>query len=474
MSTKVPIPFTTGFYESESLPISAQRCVNWYPNMPQADTVTTGNLFGTPGLIQLTTVSDIDVTRGEHVMASLAYFVIGTSLYRLDRTIVLGVDVFGTTSLGTIESTGRVWMADNGTQLCIVVPGGKAYIFTEGPATLTEITDVNFDGPASTVVYIDGFFFFTKSTGKKYFHSNLNDGLTYNALDFGVAESDPDQIRASHVLNSQVFVIGSETVETFRNIGRDPNSFKRIQGAIFPKGIFAPFSVISTQHSFAFIGGAVNESPAIWRYTGNGFEKISTTAIESALQKFTDSEIEDAFSWTYAETGAFFIGFAIGDTCFQYNEITGKWSELESDGGKYRVAGMVTAYGRVLVGDQIDGRIGELSRTTRSEYGNDIQRIIITKPFDNIGDAVFVSEIEAVIPAGVGTSTLDPQIRLSWSDDGGRTFSNELSRGMGLVGEYNRRAIWNRLGRFPRSRVLKFEMSEQVDPTLIKIEATVA
>lgn len=473
--TRIPIPFNAGFYESESLPISAQRCVNWYPNQPQAETVTDWNMFGAPGLVQLTTVSGVDVTRGQHVMAGLAYYVIGTSLYRLDRTIVLGVDTWGTTNLGTIESTGRVSMADNGTQLCIVVPGGKAYIFTEGPATLTEITDVNFDGPASSVVFIDGFFVFTKSTGKKYFHSPLNSGLTgYDALDFGTAEADPDQIRSAHVHNNQLFIIGSETVEVFRNIGRTPNSFQRIPGAVFPKGIFAPFTSVNTQNRFAFIGGGVNESPSVWRYTGNGFEKISTTAIENKLRLFTDSEVEAAFAWNYAESGAFFIGFSIGDSCFQYNEVSGKWNELESSDGKYRVAGMITAYGRVLVGDQLDGRIGEIDRDTRSEYGSDIKRTLITRPFDQLGKRNTVSVIELVIPAGVGTSTLDPQMRLSWSDDGGRTYSNELSRGMGKVGEYDRRLRWLRMGNFPRSRILKFELSEQVDPTLIKVEAEVA
>ena len=79
---KIQIPIANGFYQSASLPISAQRCINWYPNIPQGDTVTNANLFGTPGVEQLATVSSVDVTRGAIVSASVPYFVIGGALYK--------------------------------------------------------------------------------------------------------------------------------------------------------------------------------------------------------------------------------------------------------------------------------------------------------------------------------------------------------------------------------------------------------
>jgi len=50
---------------------------------------------------------------------------------------------------------------------------------------------------------------------------------------------------------------------------------------------------------------------------------------------------------------------------------------------------------------------------------------------------------------------------LKYSDDGGRTFSNELWRTIGKLGEYRTRVKWNRLGR-SRDRVYTVEVSDPV------------
>lgn len=74
--------------------------------------------------------------------------------------------------------------------------------------------------------------------------------------------------------------------------------------------------------------------------------------------------------------------------------------------------------------------------------------------------------------SGVGDAIDEPQIRLSTSKDA-KKFNNELSRGFGKVGEFNRRAIWRKLGRFSRYSVFKFVMSDAVKPVFIKLEAVI-
>jgi hypothetical protein len=431
-------------------------------------------------------------------MAGIPYWVVGNKLHRLNRSIDAdGNETFSTTDLGTIEGSGRVSMDDNGTQLCIVVPGGKAYIFTDSPDTLAEITDANFDGPADSVVFIDQFFQFTKTDGKKFFNSPLGDGrgtpsgTAYDALDFTTAESDPDPIQGAIKFNNRYYVMGTQTTEQFRNIGRSPAPFVRT-GAVFDKGLRAPFSLIKGQNTFVMIGAGENESPAVWAFNGNGYSKISTTAIDNRLRKLTDTELSNIFAWTYGEAGAFFVGFQLPETNLTYDFTAKRWGERQSIDVKgndiaYRVASMVTAYGRILVGDTQDGRIGEVDKETSKEYGGFIKRTLITKPFDNFGENVSVAMLEAVMETGVGQNnqtitsigqTLDvdedPQLRLSWSDNGGRTFTDELRRGLGKVGDYERRAMWRRLGDFNRSRVIKFEMSDPVRSVFIKLEADLA
>ena len=140
----IELPIAGGFYLSDSLPISAQECTNWYVNRPQSDALGPAGLFGTPGIELIESTGEIkQENRGSHTKNGIPYFVNGDSLYSLDRVFdVDNNEIFSTTSLGIIEGEGRVSMADNGTQLMILVPGGKGYIFNEDAGTpFQEITD---------------------------------------------------------------------------------------------------------------------------------------------------------------------------------------------------------------------------------------------------------------------------------------------------------------------------------------------
>lgn len=478
----IQIPIANGFYESESLPISAQECVNWYPNIVQSAGLSQETLFGTPGATEIASTGLLEQSnRGAHVKAGIPYFVNGDALYSLDRAIdAEGTETFSVSSLGNIEGDGFVSIADNGTQLMILVPGGKGYIYDESAGTpFQEITDPDFSasGEPQYVAFVDGYFAITTDS-KKWAISALNDGLSWSALDFGSAESDPDTIVAPVVYRNQIFITGSETTEAFQN---QPNGsgFPFIRSNIFlKKGCFAPLSLISANSALMMIGGGVNESPAIWQYAGGGFQKVSTTAIDNVLAEFSDSEIGDAFSFSYAQKGAYFICFTVGDRTFVYDIVSSRWHERKSVisglDDRWRINSLVTAYGRVLVGDSQDGRIGELDPGVYTEYEDNILRSFATQPLANQGRAVRVPMIELTTESGVGNSDReDPQISMDISDDG-KSWTYERSRSLGKVGEYNRRAIWYRNGRAPRFRVFRFRMSDPVKPVIIKMEAKIA
>jgi len=63
----------------------------------------------------------------------------------------------------------------------------------------------------------------------------------------------------------------------------------------------------------------------------------------------------------------------------------------------------------------------------------------------------------------------DPMLMLRWSDDGGHTWSSEHWAGAGKMGQYRRRAIWNRLGR-ARQRTFELEITDPVRVVLIAAE----
>jgi hypothetical protein len=403
-------------------------------------------------------------------MNGVPYFVIGSKLYSMSSSYAL-------TDHGQIAGSGRVSMADNGTQLLLLVPGGNGYIYNHVADTFAQITDADFtaNGNPQQVVFIDGFFCLTTDT-KKFIVSALNDGLSYNALDFGTAESDPDEIVAPIVFKNQLFIGGSQTIEAFQNIGGADFPFQRT-GLFLSKGISSPFSIQSIQDTFVFVGAGTNESPAIWALNGNNVAKISTTAIDKELSALTEAQILDIYSWAYAEKGAYFVGFALPGTTLVYDTISKRWHERKSfvDGslGAYRVNALVRAYNQLWAGDLVDGRIGLLAQNVYTEYDTEIRRTIVTQPFQNNMDSFVLPELELTVESGVGNSSAaNPKVGLERSVDG-KIWSDARYRSIGKVGEYNRRVIWNRNGRASRFELFRFTISDPVKPVFIQMTADI-
>lgn len=478
------LPIATGFYEDASKPIASQQCINFIPQVPQTNAYSNAQLIGTPGITLRSTAGTV-ASRGIHVMGGVPYIVAGNTLYRENNDGT-------TTSLGTISGSGRVSMADNGTQLCVVVPGSVGYIFTASPDTLTQITDTDFTttlGPSEQVVYKDGYFIhFNNSasvgTGKIFFISNLNNGLAYDALDFGSAEADPDEITGLHVNRNILYVCGEITLEPFQNIGGAGFPFQRIQGGVVPKGVKSKFSLEEFDEGFVFVGGGENEQIAVWRASGSSVQKISTAAIENELSKLTDTQQENIFSTVYAD-GGYFVTIHTSTRTFTYDsfasQLSGKpmWHERASKDifGQdtiWRVNGIVSAYGKRIVSDNQSGNIGEIDKDVYTEYGTATTSIVSTAPFHNMGNRITVANMELFCESGVGNIVdpgSDPVVSRQFSDDGGFTFSNATDRKLGKQGEYGKRQIWRKEGQVSESRVYRFLMSDPVKRVIIKLQA---
>lgn len=475
-----PLEIANGFYVSDSLQLSAQRCINWIPVIPQAAALNNRALFDVPGLTLFSSVTGVN--RGGQEMKEVPYFVNGNTLYSVSS---VGVS----TARGTIEGSGRVSLANNGQFLVVVVPGGKSYGFDNENNTLTEITDPAFR-VSDTVVFQDGLFVFSSSDGKVFFNSNLNNPFQYDGLDVGAANVDPDRIVALHVNHNELFVCGSETIELFDNVGGAGFPYIRIEGANIQKGVHAKFSLVEFDNTFMFIGGGLNEKSSIWKVTGSSsVVKLSTSAIDNAIQEFTTDEISNAFAWTYASGGNFFAGFTFESSripckTFVFDATTSAlagqstWHERQSGvtDNSWRVNSIVSAYGKLLVGDAQGGNIGFIDKANFTEYGNVMVQERSSQPFSAGGLPIFAGELQLTMESGVGLTIgqgSDPQIRMDFSDDGGRTFSSEFWRSYGKIGEYSSVPTWRRQGRIPKHRILRFKTSEPVKSVIIKLEADI-
>jgi hypothetical protein len=477
---RVSLPIGFSFYQSDSLPFSAQRCVNWIPTAAESASAT-GRKLSQPLGLKILADSATGVNRGALVMSEVPYFVNGKTLVSISRANVI-------TQHGAISGSGRVSMATNGRYLVVVVPGQTSYAFDNTNNTLTAITDPDFRA-SDSVVYKDGYFVFSASDGSVFFNSALNDPFSFDGLDFGTAEINPDRITGLHVNHNELFVSGFDTIELFQNIGGSGFPFQRIPGANIQKGVRAPFSMVEFDNTFCFVGGGLNEKPAIWKVTGSSSaQKISTDAIDQVIQKYTEAEIESAFALTFSDRGQHLALFTFESTTtpsrtFVYNATASAyteskvWFELQTGtkDNRFRVQSIVYAYGKLMVGDSLSGIIGELDHSTLDYYGDEIWRRSVTSPFSNQGLPIFSGDFEATFESGVGLTTgngSNPQAALDFSDNGGRTFTGQINRPIGKIGKYGQRAVWSRQGRFPVARSIGLTVTDKVRANLIELAAT--
>ena len=480
---RTPVPIPLGFYTSDSLPFSAQRCINWIPAVAEGPSLNNAKLSQPLGIKQFSD-SLSPGGRGGWLFDEVPFFVNGNSLVSVSSTGV-------TTSHGTISGTGRVSMASSTLHLVIVVPGGISYVYTKSTGILAAITDPDFI-TSDSVVFKDAFFVFSTSDGTRIFHSALNDPFSYDALDFGTSEISPDPIIALHVNHNELFALNSETVELFQNVGGAGFVFQRIPGANIQKGLFARSTPVEFDNSFCFVGGGKNELVAIWKVTGSSSaSKISTDAIDAELQKFTKEEVSKSFSMSFSDRGQLFALFTFESEntpsrTFVYNATASAlsggsvWFEFQSgltqEGNRWQVASIVKAYGKLLVSDLDTGMIGELDKSTLTYYGEPILIQMTTSPFSANGLPIFAGEFEATFENGVGLTTgqgSDPQVIYSYSDNGGREpFLGNFKRGIGAIGKFEQRSVWRRQGRFPVSRTIRLTITEPVVSNLLRLAAT--
>ena len=279
----VPINLTGPSYQSRSLPISAQRTVNFYPEQNKGG-ISEFTLMPWPDAKPFSTGSDPD--RGMHVFKGVLYHVSGQSLYKVSSA---GVK----TLIGTISGTRRCVMANNG--FVMVICNGSVPYSYDG-ATLTSLTDITFN--PKIVDYLNNQFIFD-GDDNLYTISNVGT-TTVDAANSAAAESAPDDLVLPKVFNQILYNYGTATIEPSDNTGVGSPPFERMDGGIIESvGIQSPYGVCNTSDAMYFIG----TDGIAYRVISFQAEPISPPAVSNALQSYDLSDVQ-AFSITFEARGS--------------------------------------------------------------------------------------------------------------------------------------------------------------------------
>lgn len=439
----VQILLATGSEQSRSLPLDAQRCINFFTEHQPDDAKSQVPLFGRPGMEIFATLGD-GPARGFWSMTNVIYVVSGTSLYSITtRGIVAEV--------GTgIAGTNLVSMADNGTQLCIVT-GTQGFIYTVAGG-LVEITSAAFY-PATKVIFFDGYFVFNRLGTNQFFLSALYDGLSYNGLDFASTESSPTELMGFEQNLQLLFFFKRDQIEMWYDAGTADFPFQRYAGGVIQRGCNSTASIVKQDGAIFFLG----DDGIFYRLQANIPVRVSTHSQEYIIAQEPATDSISCMTWTWQ--GHKFVALTLPDLkrTLVYDISTQRWHDRESwiDGdvslGVWRANCCLDDFrGETYFGDAFTGIIGVENYDVFTEYGFTISGVIYSAPLASDRKRIFISRWELDIQAGIGDTNdpvADPQFMMSYSKDGGQTFSMiQVWRSMGLIGEYLKRLRWLRLG----------------------------
>lgn len=316
-----------------------------------------------------------------------------------------------------------------------------------------------------TVAYLDGYFVFNTPGTNRIYVSNLLDGTTIGTTAWANADGSPDLVQTIAVINGELWVFGTSSIEVWSNVGTTPFPFAPIQGSFNEMGCAAISSVATLDNSLFWLGQDERGRGVVYRTNGYRPERVSTHAIEWQIQNYSD--ISDAVAYTYQQDGhAFYVlTFPTGNATWVYDVSTQAWHERGAWNGvnfDRHISNCQAFYeGDTLVGCT-DGKINILSNDVYTEPGVTTRWLRSWRalpPGQNNLKRTAHHSLQIDCETG-NDATGERNVELRWSDNGGHTYnSTPRTASLGAYLDYSKRVIFRRLGMTTELRDRVYELS---------------
>lgn len=456
--------------------IASEYVYNWYPQTIQSPTARMPAkvvYVPTPGRTAFTTGLD-GPPRGSFSQDGRIFFVAGRYLYEVN-------------GVGTATNRGFVGadsqpasMATNGhgANQLMIVSAGLGWIFDLTANTLTQITDEGFPANVVQVVFLAGYFIVMQAGTSKFFLSDLENGLSWDAANVGQTTYSSDTLTAMAVLKGQLWLIGSQRTEVWQNVGSTASAsfpLSPILGAFSEYGTNAPWSLVEASDRLWMLGQSAKGNTLILSTEGLFFNKeVSNYAVSYSLSQVPS--LSEAVAFSYQEAGHSFykITFPTTGPTWVYDMNEDMWHQEGewNDGlGVYKADRAVChayGFGKHLVGDHTTGTIYEQSLTLGTDNGAPIRRARACPHLNNLRQWTFYQQFQLDAQVGYGTvSEPDPQVMLRYAKDGGHMWSQPLARSLGAGGAYNQQVTWSPFAGRARDLVTEISTTASVPVTLM-------
>lgn len=373
------------------------------------------------------------------------------------------------TNVGSLNGTKKGFFARNNAATpdkVFVDPDGNIYTFT--PSSTTSGFDADLPAPNS-VTSLDGYLVFTIGDGR-CFATDLN-STSVNALSFGKAEAKPDGLVRGVTWGSKLLLCGNLNIEVWVDQGLSPFPFARSE--VIPRGLAGPYAIAGFEDGFSKGVFWVGDDNAVYRLDGYTPTKISPPDLDGLIESVADKS--DLEMCSYISRGHAFIELSSSDWTWVFNANNEKWHERRKYlGERSRISNSYYAFSKWLCGDTETGNVQQIINTAQDEIDSPLVCEVWSAPVQKFPARVRVATAWFDFSVGVGNAegidpiATDPKVEISWSDDGGETWSTPRIRKLGRQAVGLTRIRVNQCGvSGSQGRIWKVAMSDPVHFGLI-------
>lgn len=398
-----------------------------------------------------------------------------TVLYRVDES-----GNFAELGFFSTTYTGPAWIRNNPTQLGIV-DGVWCYVFTPAKGLLEPVSDLNFTG-AACLEYQDGYGLMSRPNSNQWFFTNPDNFLNMDAIDFYSKQARTDNIRTIRSFQREPYIFGTEKgTEVWYNAGGDNTTiqsptFARNSGGLIEYGLASPKgegTMAGTGLHFLSNQGQIIKAQGYQAQVVSNQMFHREVIGDGTPEHPGYSTIEDCICFSFRDQGHNFqqFTFPTAGTTWVLDGTTNmlvKRQSWKSGGGygRHRANCYVLFKNKHFVGDYENGKVYEMNAAYHDDDGHVIQRLLYSKDMNGGRSRISFPNIQVLIEAGHGLEDNSaPQVGLEFSANGGKSWSNMVTRSVGLTGNYDWQVNFDQLGSDYR-RMYRLTMT---DPVLWRI-----
>jgi len=335
------------------------------------------------------------------------------------------------TNVGNLNGTKKGFFARNNATTpdkVFVDPDGNIATFT--PTTVTNSFDADLPS-VNSVTAFDGYFIFSTGSGQIW-SSGLN-AVTVDPLAFTTDQESGGLLRVV-TWGGRLYAFGNKATGVYTDAATSP--FPLARAEVIPRGIAGPYCVTGHEGNFSKALHFIGDDNATYRLDGYTPTKISPPDLDGLVEAVSDKTTIEMCS--YISRGHAFIQITCPAWTWVFNLNNGKWHERPSYGlTNSRITQTYYAFSKWLCGDSQSGNVQQITSSAKMELTNPLICEVWSAPLHDFPrrargiSAYFDFAMGVGDASGTQPIATNPSVEISYSTDGGQTFSIPRIRALG-------------------------------------------